>query len=325
MECLGRNNTHTIFIIMPDDSNNFECPYILAYPHDYKENNPIILESNNQENGMKLVSSALSGTLERMFPILVHSQNTNPILVPLLPSFNNGVPYFQQLSVECFDASKTGKFHRIDQQVVSMIEDAKKIITGLSGKKVPEKIILNGYSASGVFAQRFALLHPELVSAACIGGAIGTMPLPLEQHQGKEIAYPLGIADYEKLTGKPFNIEAYKKIKFTYYVTEGENEVLSDSRTKEDGSKAPMCDMTYMARSTPSEVGKTVRNLFGIDSFERITSQLVIADSLGVQTNYIEPIKGVSHHTIGNAASEIIAQVITNANSEAKETSKKIG
>ena len=44
MECIGRNNTHTIFFILPDDSKEIKCPYILAYPHEYKENNPIILE-----------------------------------------------------------------------------------------------------------------------------------------------------------------------------------------------------------------------------------------------------------------------------------------
>ena len=229
MECIGRNNTHTIFFILPDDSKEFNCPYILAYPHEYKENNPIILEANNQENTPKIVTSAVENTMDYLFSVLYHSKNTNPILVPLLPSINNGNPYFQQLAIECFDASKTGKFHRIDQQVVSMIEDARKIISGLSGKNVPEKVFLHGYSSSGVFAQRFALLHPKLVSAACIGGAIGTMPLPIDEYQGQQLSYPIGTADIEELTRKPFDLENYKKIKFTYYVTEGENEVLSDT------------------------------------------------------------------------------------------------
>lgn len=315
MECIGRNNTHTIFFILPDDSKEFNCPYILAYPHEYQENNPIILEANNQENTPRIVTSALETTLEHLFSVLHHSKNTNPILIPLLPSINNGSPYFQQLSIDSFDVTKSGKFHRIDQQVVSMIEDAKKIIAGLSGKKVLDKIFLNGYSSSGVFAQRFALLHPELVSATCIGGAIGTMPLPIEEYQDKILSYPIGTADIEKLTGKKFNLESYKEIKFTYYVTEGENEVLAENRYKEDGTNAPMCDMSYMERSTPKDVGKTVRDLFGVDSFERIAKELVIVDSLGVQTEFIEPIKGLTHHTIGNAASQIIGTCITKANS----------
>lgn len=316
MECIGRNNSHTIFFIMPDDSKEFNCPYILAYPHEYKENNPIILEANNQENSIRIVTSAMDSTVDYLFSVLHHSKNKNPILVPLLPSINNGNPYFQQLSIECFDSSKTGKFDRIDKQVISMIEDARKIISGLSGKNVPKKVFLHGYSSSGVFAQRFALLHPELVSTACIGGAIGTMPLPIEEYQGKKLSYPLGIADIEILTGKNFDLESYKKIKFTYYVTEGENEVLAENRFKEDGTKAPMCDMSYMERSTPKKVGSTIRELFGINSFDRIANELVVTDSLGVQTEYIEPIKGLTHHNIGNAASQIIGNCITQANNE---------
>ena len=64
MECIGRNNTHTIFFILPDDSKEFNCPYILAYPHEYKENNPIILEANNQENTPRIVTSALENTMD---------------------------------------------------------------------------------------------------------------------------------------------------------------------------------------------------------------------------------------------------------------------
>ena len=55
-----------------------------------------------------------------------------------------------------------------------------------------DRIFLNGYSSSGVFAQRFALLHPEIVETACIGGASGSIPIPTEK-----IAYPIGIANYD--------------------------------------------------------------------------------------------------------------------------------
>ena len=48
MECIGNSKTHRIHIIFPDDSKDFCCPYILAIPHNYKEGESIILESNNQ-------------------------------------------------------------------------------------------------------------------------------------------------------------------------------------------------------------------------------------------------------------------------------------
>lgn len=326
MECIGNSNTHRIHIIFPDDSKEFKCPYILAIPHEYKEGDSIILESNNQESSPKIVTSAVESTIDSLFSILYHSQNKNPILVPLLPSNPNGIPYYQQLSIECFDETLARQFYRIDSQVVSMIEDAKKIISGLKGKKVGEQVILNGYSSSGVFAQRFALLHPELVKAACIGGAIGSMPLPITEYKGKEIGYPLGIADYERLTGKKFDIESYKKINFHYYVAEGENERKSETRFTEDNEPAPMCDMSYMARSVPPHVGQTNRDCFGRDSFERFHAQLVVAEDIGLSINYHQPYPGLNHHNINDAAHSFIGSCITESNNLSennKENTKK--
>lgn len=324
MECIGNSNTHRIQIIFPDDSKEFNCPYILAVPHDYKEGDSIILESNNQENSTKIVSSAVEGTLDRLFSILYHSQNTNPILIPLLPSNPNGTPYYQQLSIECFDKTKSRQFHRIDEQVVSMITDATKIITGLTGKRVGDQVILNGYSSGGVFAQRFALLHPELVKSACIGGAIGSMPLPISEYQGRKIGYPLGIADYEELTGKTFDIESYKKIKFHYYVTEGENERKSDTRVNEDNELAPMCDMSYMERSVPRNVGQTIRDCFGRDSFERFNAQLIVAEGMGLSIDYQPPFQGLNHHNINGAAHTFIGSCITESNNSSPNAIKNI-
>lgn len=323
MECIERNNTHTVFFILSDDSKEFNCPYILAVPHNYEENTPIILESNNQEETWRIASSAKEKTLDFLFATLVNSKNNNPVLIPLLPSTPQRVPYYQQLSIECFDDTKTGKFKRIDEQVVSMVDDAKRIITGLTGKQVNDKIFLHGYSSSGVFAQRFALLHPELISHACIGGAIGSFPLPVEEYQERKIGYPLGIANYETLTGKPFNMEAYKQIKFSYYVTEGENEKKASDRTDENGNQAPMCDMSYMQRSTPEQVGQTVRDLFGMDSFERFGKQLMVAELLGLNITYKEPYKNLSHHNINGAAIPYIGECITECNNNSKN--KNIG
>ena len=323
MECIDRNNTHTVYFILPDDSKEFNSPYILAVPHDYIENTSIILECNNQEQSHKMVQTAVECTLDFMFATLVNSNNNNPILIPILPSVTGGNPYYQQLSVECFDKNKTGKFYRIDEQVVSMIEDARNIVSGLSGRNVNEKVFLHGYSSSGVFAQRFALLHPELVSAACIGGAIGSFPLPIEEYQGHKLSYPVGIADYELLTGKPFDIEAYKKIKFNYYVAEGENERKALNRYDELGDPAPMCDMSYMDRSVPTSVGQTLRDCFGRDSFERFSKQLIIAESLGLTVEYGQPIQGVNHHNINGAAIPYIGQCITACNQSS--SSKTIG
>ena len=144
-----------------------------------------------------------------------------------------------------------------------------------------DKIFLNGYSSSGVFAQRFALLHPDIVETACIGGASGSIPIPTEK-----LSYPLGIADYEFLTGKRFDLESYSKIKFRYYVGELETQNKSDSRFDDFGRPAPMHDMSYFDRSVPVEVGKYQRSVLGTEMFSRAKKTIQILQSLGIDVQH---------------------------------------
>ena len=140
------------------------------------------------------------------------------------------------------------------------------------------------------FAQRFALLHPEIVETACIGGASGSIPIPTEK-----IPYPIGIANYEELTGKKFDLESYSKIKFRYYVGELETQNKSDSRVDDLGNPAPMHDMSYFNRSVPIEVGKQQREALGREMFCRAKKTIEILQSLGIDVQH-KIILGRSHN-----------------------------
>ena len=126
-----------------------------------------------------------------------------PILIPFTPDVRGGRPYYQQLSRECFEESENGEykiqFPRIDLQIINAINDAKNRVSQITGKKVAEKIFLNGYSSSGVFAQRFALIHPEIVRRALIGGASGSIPIPTE-----EFDYPIRNKRFQRFIWKRF-------------------------------------------------------------------------------------------------------------------------
>lgn len=178
----------------------------------------------------------------------------------------------------------------MDEQVVNIINKARSILQIEKGLIIKDKIFLNGYSSSGVFAQRFALLHPEIVETACIGGASGSIPIPTEK-----IPYPIGIANYEELTGKKFDLESYSKIKFRYYVGELETQNKSDSRVDDLGNPAPMHDMSYFNRSVPIEVGKQQREALGREMFCRAKKTIEILQSLGIDVQH-KIILGRSHN-----------------------------
>lgn len=244
--------------------NEGNIPYILVIPPNIEDGSVISFEANNleTENNQELLISALK-TSYRLF------KNTNSIVVvPLIKSKKNE-PYYQQLSKECFELPSNHSMYRLDMQIVDIINKVKNRIFELYGITVNDKIFLNGYSSSGVFAQRFSLLHPDIIDTVCIGGASGSIPVISDI-----LDYPLGIKDFYKLTGKNFDFDNYKKIKFRYYVGELEDTRKSLDRYDDNHNYAPMHDMSYFNRSVPVDVGKMQRSLFGDNLFLR--SQKII-------------------------------------------------
>ncbi len=108
-------------------------------------------------------------------------------------------------------------FYDLDKQVIAMIRDA---IGYLQTNKIDieDKVIMDGYSSAGAFAERFTMLHPELIKMIISGGAMDMLMLPLNSYQGKSLDYPLGIADYKEITGREFDFKAYKSIPKLYYL-----------------------------------------------------------------------------------------------------------
>ena len=246
-----------------------EIPFILLIPDQIKEKATLIMESNNLETNNK--QKLFSQGLETARSLSELSKGQNPIIVPILSSDKND-QYWQQLSAECFE-----KDRNFNAKMLETIEKSKEIIKQKKNIELNEKIFLNGYSSSGVFAQRFSLINPEIIDTACIGGASGSIPVP-----DTRLDYPLGVKNYEELFNKPFNIEAYKNINFEYYVGSLESYVKSNR----NGIIAPMHDMSYFAISVPTEIGKQQRKLFGYEMFERAQKTIETLKEQGVKINH---------------------------------------
>lgn len=248
----------------------------------------MIFEANNMESekNSDILSQGID-TLRRLS--ILTQEEPGIIVVPLIPSYKDA-PYFQQLSKECFDLPKDDLLYRVDEQIVRMIAKTKNMVLNEFGINLDNKIFLNGYSSSGVFAQRFSLLHPEMIDTVCIGGASGSIPVPSD-----DLDYPLGVKDYEELMGKKFDFEQYKDIKFRYYVGEYETFKKSNCRYDDNGEFAPMHDMSYFNRSVPVDVGKKQRELFGKDMFERANRTVQVLKSLGLNIEH-HIIKGRDHN-----------------------------
>jgi hypothetical protein len=100
---------------------------------------------------------------------------------------------------------------RLDLQLLAMV-DAARASLAERGINTDERFLIQGFSASGMFANRMAVLHPGRIKAVAAGSPGGWPIAPLADWQGEPLPYPAGVADLESLTGKPFDADRYRLV-----------------------------------------------------------------------------------------------------------------
>jgi len=100
---------------------------------------------------------------------------------------------------------------RIDLQLLAMVATIKNDLQQ-SGMVVEDKFLIQGYSASGMFANRFTALHPDKVLAAASGSPGGWPIAPISSFKGQDLPYPAGISDLLDLTGAAFDSLGYAQV-----------------------------------------------------------------------------------------------------------------
>ena len=165
---------------------------------------------------------------------------------------------------------------RIDLQLIAMIDHARTQLAD-NGISTDEKILIQGFSASAMFANRFTILHPYIVKAAAIGSPGGWPIAPISGFDEQELPYPAGIADMEELTGVPFDAAAYNAIPQLIYMGSLDD---NDSLDFEDGWE--------------QENAKVVNQLFGSDPLTRWKEAEALYQEEGANVRFLL-IEGIGH------------------------------
>lgn len=111
-----------------------------------------------------------------------------------------------------------GRLERVDRQLVQMIDDARELVQSVTGTAVRDKVLLTGFSASGMFVNRFAMMYPGIVHAYAAGGTQRIVTLPRETLNRTPLPFPIGTADLPDFTGAPFDAETWREIsQFIYW------------------------------------------------------------------------------------------------------------
>lgn len=103
------------------------------------------------------------------------------------------------------------EYRRLDLQMVAMIDDARSKLAK-DGLTFDKRILINGFSAQGMFANRFTFLHPDRVKAAAIGSPGGWPIAPVAKYREKALRYPIGVADIKAVTGKGLDLKTLRKV-----------------------------------------------------------------------------------------------------------------
>ena len=165
---------------------------------------------------------------------------------------------------------------RIDLQLIAMIDYARAELAQ-QAIKTDEKILIQGFSASAMFANRFTILHPDRVKAATIGSPGGWPAAPLTNYNGQQLPYPAGVADLEALTGITFDAETYAAVPQLIYMGSLDDNDSLDFTDGWDPTDAQLVD-----------------DLFGPDPLSRWDDAQKLYHSVGANVEFLL-IDGIGH------------------------------
>jgi dienelactone hydrolase len=136
------------------------------------------------------------------------------------------------------DAMTTDKreLARFDLQLIAMIDDARAKLDK-ENLKFDKRVFMLGFSASGMFANRFTFLHPKRVKAAAVGSPGGWAMAPAASFKERALRYPIGTSDFKTVSGGKFDLNSLRKVPlFMYLGDQDDNDsvIFRDSYEKED-------------------------------------------------------------------------------------------
>lgn len=136
------------------------------------------------------------------------------------------------------DAMTTDKkeLARFDLQLISMIDDVRAKLAK-EKLKFDKRVLMFGFSASAMFANRFTFLHPQRVKACAVGSPGGWAIAPIVSFEKKDMRYPIGISDLKLISGEKFKLKKLRKVPMFMFLgsaDENDSVIFRDSYEKED-------------------------------------------------------------------------------------------
>jgi predicted esterase len=159
-----------------------------------------------------------------------------PVLMPVFPRPKTDWKIYTHALDRDSLLTEKAEYKRFDVQLAAMIENARQRFAK-ENLKIDAKVLLYGYSAAGMFVNRFAFLHPDQVKAVTSGSPGGWAIAPIGKFQEKTLRYPLGTGDFKTVTGADLNLKSLQTIPFFIFMgdqDENDSLVFGDGYDEED-------------------------------------------------------------------------------------------
>lgn len=151
------------------------------------------------------------------------------------------------------------EYRRFDLQLVAMIDNAREKLKK-EKLKMDKRVLMTGFSASGMFVNRFAFLHPERVKAAAIGSPGGWAIAPVAEYKEKSLRYPVGTGDFKTVTGEKLDLKNLQKVPLFIFLG---NQDDNDSVIFGDGYETEDKDLVFdLFGKTPVERWEISKTLY---------------------------------------------------------------
>ena len=215
-----------LLFIEPDEGDPFNFPYFLYIPDDIspEKNAFLVIEPNNSgfadDDLQKHIDKAERIATRDFYLGNYLARNLNvPLLVPVFPRRQTEWKIYTHALDRDVMIQKDSPLERLDLQLIEMFNHARFKLND-KGIVSEEKFLLTGFSASGTFANRFTIIHPDKVKAVAAGGLNGLLMLPLDSLSGIGLKFPLGTSDLTDISDRDFQKELFIQTPQFYYMGE---------------------------------------------------------------------------------------------------------
>lgn len=222
-------------LVDPNPEAGFHYPYFLRVPEDPGPET-ILVEptcsahpSDNFDDHLQQAEERATRATGRTIADELRIPFVHPVFPRPVSDPVDWTHYIHSLDAETLRITDP-PLNRVDLQLLSMFDDARERLAD-HGYHTGEKFLLNGFSASGTFVNRFAALHPERVLSVTAGGLNGMAVLPVMQPTDLPLEipsefvsrldclpYPVGVGDLVELIDAPFDLEAFREVNQFLYL-----------------------------------------------------------------------------------------------------------